>query len=96
VEHSAGALRERLAGARALLAAGADGPAPAGLGSTGSPAQSRPWQVLGLPAVSLPAGVCEDGLPLGVQLVGRRFADDDLLGLAAWAEAQLPPAVRPW
>ena len=85
-----------LDGCDAVLAPGATGPAPEGLGSTGSPVQSRPWHVLGLPAVALPAGATADRLPLGVQLVGRRFGDDELLALAAWAERALPEPVRPW
>ncbi len=85
-----------LASCDAVLAAGAAGPAPAGLEATGSPAQSRPWHLLGLPAVALPTGVDPAGLPLGVQLVGRRWADDALLALGSWAEAALPRAVRPW
>ena len=89
-------LDELLDGADAVIAAGAAGAAPAGLGSTGSPAQSRPWHVLGLPVVALPAGADDAGMPLGVQLVGRRWCDDALLALALWAEAALPPAVRPW
>jgi Asp-tRNA(Asn)/Glu-tRNA(Gln) amidotransferase A subunit family amidase len=96
VEELRGLIGAAVEGSDAVLAAAASGPAPAGLDSTGSPAQSRPWQVLGLPAVALPAGMSDGGLPLGVQLVGRRFCDDDLLGLAAWAEGLLPPAVRPW
>jgi Asp-tRNA(Asn)/Glu-tRNA(Gln) amidotransferase A subunit family amidase len=77
----------------AVLAAGANGPAPEGLSSTGDPAQSRPWHILGLPAVALPAGATQAGLPLGVQLVGlRRFGDDDLLALAGWAQPLLGPA----
>jgi Asp-tRNA(Asn)/Glu-tRNA(Gln) amidotransferase A subunit family amidase len=90
------ALDELLDGADAVVAAGAAGAAPAGLGSTGSPAQSRPWHVLGLPVVALPAGVDDAGMPLGIQLVGRRWCDDALLALGLWAEAVLPPAVRPW
>jgi Asp-tRNA(Asn)/Glu-tRNA(Gln) amidotransferase A subunit family amidase len=84
------ALEARIEGCDALLAAGANGPAPEGLESTGDPRQSRPWHVLGLPAVALPAGVDARGLPLGIQLVGRRFGDDALLALAAWAAAALP------
>jgi aspartyl-tRNA(Asn)/glutamyl-tRNA(Gln) amidotransferase subunit A len=41
-----------------------------------------PWSVLGLPALSLPAGAA-GGLPVGVQLVGLPGADDELLALAA-------------
>jgi len=36
----------------------------------------------GLPAVSVPAGAGEDGLPVGVQLLGARWSDDALLDLA--------------
>ncbi|MEA2179532.1 MAG: hypothetical protein QOG77_2829 [Solirubrobacteraceae bacterium] len=95
VEELRAVVEEQLSGCDAVLAAAAMGPAPEGLDSTGNPAQSRPWQVLGLPAVALPAGVSAAGLPLGVQLVGRRWGDDALLALAAWAEGALPPAVQP-
>lgn len=44
--------------------------------------------VADLPAISLPSGWC-DGLPLGVQLVGRHGQDESLLLLAAWVEALL-------
>ncbi len=43
--------------------------------------------VTGLPAISVPAGFTPDGLPVGLQLVGRRRADWDLLSLAAAFEA---------
>lgn len=36
----------------------------------------------GLPAVSVPAGAGDDGLPVGVQLIGARWSDDALLDLA--------------
>ena len=42
-----------------------------------------------MPCVTLPAGNGPKGLPLGVQLVGRRFADEKLLDAAAWIEAKL-------
>ena len=38
--------------------------------------------VTGLPAISVPAGFTSDGLPTGAQLVGRRWADLDVLQLA--------------
>jgi Asp-tRNA(Asn)/Glu-tRNA(Gln) amidotransferase A subunit family amidase len=41
------------------------------------------------PCLTLPAGTGHNGLPLGVQLVGRRFADEALLDAAAWVEARL-------
>lgn len=43
--------------------------------------------VTGLPAISVPAGFTPDGLPVGLQLVGRRRADWALLGAAHAVEA---------
>ncbi|HLI42135.1 MAG TPA: amidase family protein [Streptosporangiaceae bacterium] len=40
-----------------------------------------------MPAISVPAGFTPDGLPVGLQLVGRRRADWHLLGVAAAFEA---------
>jgi aspartyl-tRNA(Asn)/glutamyl-tRNA(Gln) amidotransferase subunit A len=53
-----------------------------------------PASVLGLPAISVPRGKSDDGLPLGVQLVGRRGADALLLGIAAQLEAATGPPPR--
>ena len=49
------------------------------------------WNVTGNPAASVPAGVAADGLPLAVQLVGRRHDETTLLSLSAQLEA-----ARPW
>jgi Asp-tRNA(Asn)/Glu-tRNA(Gln) amidotransferase A subunit family amidase len=73
----------------AVLCPGAPGPAPAGLESTGDPAMSRPWQLLGLPAVAVPGHRDESGLPLGLQLVGRANEETALLATACWLEAAL-------
>ncbi|MCM9077633.1 MULTISPECIES: amidase [Streptomyces] len=61
-------------------------------------ARSRPmvaytalWNVTGHPAASVPAGLAEDGLPLAVQLVGRRDDEVTVLRVAAQLEE-----VRPW
>lgn len=70
-------------GIDAWVAPAATGPAPLGLRSTGDPAMNLPWTHAGLPAVTIPAGSL-DGVPLGLQLVGRAHDDERLL---AWAEA---------
>ena len=72
-----------------LLTPSAAGEAPEGLGSTGNPAFNSTWTLGWTPCVTLPAGAGPKGLPLGVQLVGRRFADERLLDAAAWVEARL-------
>lgn len=48
------------------------------------------FNVTGQPAISLPAGIGSDGLPLSVQLVGRPGAEDLLYSLAAQIEAAAP------
>lgn len=42
----------------------------------------RPFNYLGLPAVVVPCGFSEDGLPLAFQLVGRPFSEARLLAIA--------------
>jgi aspartyl-tRNA(Asn)/glutamyl-tRNA(Gln) amidotransferase subunit A len=63
--------------------------APRGLKWTGSPAFNAPWSLTGLPSVTVPSGISEEELPLGLQLVGRPLRDHDLLGVAAWCEEAL-------
>jgi Asp-tRNA(Asn)/Glu-tRNA(Gln) amidotransferase A subunit family amidase len=65
----------------AILTPAALGPAPA-IESTGSPIFCSTWSLLGTPAISLPLLASENGLPIGVQLVGRRGNDARLLRTA--------------
>ncbi|HVQ59855.1 MAG TPA: amidase [Solirubrobacterales bacterium] len=50
-----------------------------------------PWNHLGNPAMSVPAGIAADGLPLAVQIIGRPGDEATLLSLAAQLES-----ARPW
>jgi Asp-tRNA(Asn)/Glu-tRNA(Gln) amidotransferase A subunit family amidase len=68
----------------AILTPAAPGEAPRGLASTGNPVFCTTWTYLGVPAVTLPLLRSETGLPLGVQLVGRRGNDARLLRTARW------------
>ncbi len=56
---------------------------------------AAPFNLTGSPAVSLPAGQSAEGLPIGVQLVGRRWDDDHLLAVAERAAEILGPFRRP-
>jgi Asp-tRNA(Asn)/Glu-tRNA(Gln) amidotransferase A subunit family amidase len=82
---------QAVSGYDAIFTPGATGPAPEGLGATGSPVFNGLWTYLGMPCVSLPV-LSSNGLPIGVQLVGPRYADGSLLSAASWLESQLTPA----
>lgn len=73
----------------AILTPAAPGPAPEGLESTGDPSFCTIWTFCGMPAVALPLMQASNGLPLGVQLVGRRNADATLLRTARWLTGQV-------
>jgi amidase len=55
-----------------------------------------PWNVLGWPGVNVPAGLTDEGLPLGVSLLGPANSEGRLLSLAAQLEeAKAWPQMRP-
>jgi Asp-tRNA(Asn)/Glu-tRNA(Gln) amidotransferase A subunit family amidase len=68
----------------AILTPATTGEAPPGLASTGKPIFCTIWTLCGVPAVTLPLLRGPRGLPLGVQLVGRRHDDARLLRTARW------------
>ena len=68
----------------AILTPATTGPAPKGLDATGNPVFCTLWTLCGTPAITLPLMQGADGLPLGVQLVGRRGEDARLLRTARW------------
>ncbi|MDW8469890.1 MAG: amidase [Burkholderiales bacterium] len=54
-----------------------------------------PWNMSEQPAASVNWTYSADGLPIGVQVIGRRFDDLGVLRLARWLEGVRPPQ-RPW
>jgi Asp-tRNA(Asn)/Glu-tRNA(Gln) amidotransferase A subunit family amidase len=50
-----------------------------------------PWNVVGAPALALPCGAAEDGLPASVQLVGRPGEDALVLAAGRALAGMLPP-----
>ena len=52
---------------------------------------THPFNLTGQPAASIPVGFTDSGLPVGLQIVGRRFAEKTVLRASACFEA-----ARPW
>ncbi len=86
-------LRTVFDGVDALLVPAAPGEAP-DVATTGDPIFNRGWSALGVPAITVPAGVGPAGLPLGVQIVGPHGQDATALACAAWVEKALAPAAE--
>jgi Asp-tRNA(Asn)/Glu-tRNA(Gln) amidotransferase A subunit family amidase len=68
----------------AIITPATTGEAPAGLDATGNPIFNSLWTYCGTPSITLPLMEGANGLPLGVQLVGRRGDDARLLRTARW------------
>jgi Asp-tRNA(Asn)/Glu-tRNA(Gln) amidotransferase A subunit family amidase len=66
-----------------MITLGAGGAAPVGLGMTGNTAMNVSASLLGCPALTIPV-LADEGLPLGLQLLGRTDEDAALFGVAAW------------
>jgi Asp-tRNA(Asn)/Glu-tRNA(Gln) amidotransferase A subunit family amidase len=58
--------------------------APATRDSTGDPRPCTPWSLLGFPALHVPLFVSEEGMPMGVQLVGAPWQDGRVLRAGQW------------
>ncbi len=74
----------------------AEGPPPLEIGGQkvggmGSVPYTAPFNISGMPGVSIPVGCATDGLPVGLQVVGRRDDEEVVLACGAVAEAN-----RPW
>jgi aspartyl-tRNA(Asn)/glutamyl-tRNA(Gln) amidotransferase subunit A len=90
-----------LSPATAVPAFAAEGPMPTTInGENVAPGMGVPFTMLANlcwnPAISVPAGLTSDGLPIGMQIVGRRHADDVVLRLARIFEQAKPwPRLAP-
>jgi Asp-tRNA(Asn)/Glu-tRNA(Gln) amidotransferase A subunit family amidase len=94
-EKARAAAQSWASGFDAILALPAPGQAPRGLADTGSAVFNALWTQLFMPCLTLPAGRGPDGLPVGVQLVARRHADERLLETGLWVEHRLGQGERP-
>lgn len=89
-----GELEGFLAGYDGLITPPATGEAPASLEHTGNPAFCTIWSLCGVPAITIPVGFGPLGLPMGLQLIGRKGEDERLLSVAWWCEQRF--SFPPW
>jgi len=85
----------RLSGLDAALMISAHSSAPAGLASTGSHLPLMPWSFSGFPAVSIPSGLDQNKLPMGIQLVAGPRQEGRLAAAAGWCEEVIDFTSRP-
>ena len=69
-----------------LLSPAAVDAAPPGLEHTGDRTFNAPSSYLGMPVVTYPLTVDDDGLPLGAQIMGCPHSEDTLLAAGVWCE----------
>jgi amidase len=91
-EHCRARIAQAFDGIDAIIAPSVKGEAPLGLDHTGDPAFQQFWTVLHTPAMTLPIHRGPNGLPVGVQLVAPRYADDHLFACARWVWQRLGPS----
>ncbi len=70
-----------------ILSPSAPGIAPDGLASTGSSVFNRLWTLMGTPCVNIPGLADDNGMPLGVQVIGRFGNDRATLEAALFVES---------
>src|ERR1700733_482153 len=83
------AFPDAMDGLDVLVTPSAPGEAPKGLEWTGDPAFNFIWTSLRVPCVTVPSGTGPNGLPLGIQIVGRQGDDRAVLAWARWVEAAI-------
>jgi aspartyl-tRNA(Asn)/glutamyl-tRNA(Gln) amidotransferase subunit A len=78
-------IRELFAEVDVLVTPASVGPAP-DVSTTGDPVMNSPWSFCGFPTVTFPMGLSDEGLPVGVQLIGKPDEERELLEAAIWCE----------
>ena len=78
-----------------LLTPTLNAPAPRDLTTVGPNAFQSPWTSCGLPTITIPSGLSQSGLPLGLQLAAPPFAEGGLLAAAQWCEQVLDVHLQP-
>jgi Asp-tRNA(Asn)/Glu-tRNA(Gln) amidotransferase A subunit family amidase len=73
----------------AILTPAVPGEAPLGLDWTGDALFCRLWSLLGVPSVAVPGLYGPHGMPVGIQLIGARGRDTELVDVAAWVGRKL-------
>lgn len=79
----------RTKGLDIVVAPPAPGVAPAGLDDDGDPVMNRPWTHAGVPALTLPTGSTDAGLPHGIACIGRFGRDESLLAYSRTIEVAI-------
>jgi len=90
-----GEMLAAMEGLDCVLTPSTTSPAPQGLGSTGDAAFNSPWSLTGFPTITVPSGLTNQRLPLGVQLTAPPFEEARLMGAARWCESVLGPIGPP-
>lgn len=65
------------------------GPAPLGLDSTGDPNMNLPWNHTGMPTITIPFGLNDENLPLGIQIISAFGSDEYLLKRSQWLMSKI-------
>jgi Asp-tRNA(Asn)/Glu-tRNA(Gln) amidotransferase A subunit family amidase len=82
-------LTEVFGACHVLVTPSATGEAPRGLGSTGNPVMNRIWTALHTPCITVSAADGPNGLPVGIQVIGRPGDDTRMLACADWIDRQI-------
>jgi Asp-tRNA(Asn)/Glu-tRNA(Gln) amidotransferase A subunit family amidase len=83
------ALPEAFGDCDVLVVPSAPGEAPKGLAITGNPVMNQIWSFLHTPAVTVPVAKGPNGLPVGLQIIGRSGEDWKALAAAQWIHRTL-------